>query len=375
MTKIFHILPGKANPNTMNGVNKVVDAVATEQTRMGYNVTVVGVASNTEKRHQPCYNYKLYKRAGLFRYPKGLLEFLLCQSDENSAFHFHSVFTPWFLRLIRDLKKNNRTHIFLTPHGQYVDAAMKLSLKKRLFFFLFDKKILNEVEATHIIGCVSENNEYVVENSKRVVCIPNGFGNQEFVSSKDKPQLIIGYLGRLECKQKGLDVLIKGFAIYRNQGGKALLWLAGSGPDEIVLKNMVSDEGLLSSVEFKGALFDNQKWNFINSCAALISPSRWDGIPTSCLEAAAVSRPLLITEATNLGNYIRTYNAGLVIEDLSPQKIAKQLQEFESVYLNNILFIQMCENAKRMIDSELNWTRIVFKIVKDLYCIESDVND
>lgn len=367
MVKIFHILPGKANPNTMNGVNKVVDAVATEQTRMGYDVTVVGVAGNTKKRHQPCYNYKLYKRAGLFQYPKGLLEFLLSQSDENSYFHFHSVFTPWFLRLIRGLKKNNRAHIFLTPHGQYVDAAMNLSLKKRLFFSLFDKKILNEVEATHIIGCVSENNEYVVENSKRVVCIPNGFGNQVFVSSKDKPQLIIGYLGRLERKQKGLDILIKGFAIYRNQGGKALLWLAGSGPDETVLKNMVSDEGLLSSVEFKGALFDKQKWNFINTCAALITPSRWDVIPTACLEAAAASRPLLVTEATNLGNYIRKYNAGLIIDELSPEAIAEQLYLFESLFCDEHKYTNMSDGAKKMIDCELNWNNIANRICQDLY--------
>jgi len=367
MAKIFHILPGKANPNTMNGVNKVVDSVATEQTKMGYDVTVVGVANNTEIRHHPCYKYKLYKRVGLFRYPKGLLEFLLCQSDKNSVFHFHSVFTPWFLRLIRDLKKNNRTHIFLTPHGQYVDAAMKLSLKKRLFFFLFDKKILNEIEATHIIGCVSENNAYILKNSKRVACIPNGFGNQEIISSKDKPQLIVGYLGRLECKQKGLDDLVKGFAIYRNHGGKALLWLAGSGPDETALKKMVSDEGLLSSVEFKGALFDEQKWNFIGSCAALISPSRWDGIPTSCLEAAAASRPLLITEATNLGDYVRKYNAGIVIDELSPETIAKQLCLFESIYERDFDNKQMMEHAKLMIENELNWKFLTKKIIEDLY--------
>ena len=60
--RIIHILPGKANPNTQNGVNKVVDALATEQTRLGLNVCVMGVASNTEKRHNPIYGYQLFKR-------------------------------------------------------------------------------------------------------------------------------------------------------------------------------------------------------------------------------------------------------------------------------------------------------------------------
>lgn len=50
MNRIFHILAGKANPNTMNGVNKVVDALANEQVKMNFNVTVVGIANNTEKK-------------------------------------------------------------------------------------------------------------------------------------------------------------------------------------------------------------------------------------------------------------------------------------------------------------------------------------
>ena len=33
--QIIHILPGKANPNTQNGVNIVVDALANEQQKMG----------------------------------------------------------------------------------------------------------------------------------------------------------------------------------------------------------------------------------------------------------------------------------------------------------------------------------------------------
>ena len=367
MSKIFHILPGKANPNTLNGVNKVVDAVATEQAKMGYDVTVVGVANNTEKRHCPCYKYKLYKRAGFFRYPKEILDFLLSKSDENSVFHFHSVFTPWFLRLIRDLKKNNRTHIFLTPHGQYVDAAMNSSLMKRIFFSLFDKKILNEVEATHIIGCVSENNSYVLNNAKRVVCIPNGFGNQRVVESKGKPQLIVGYLGRLECNQKGLDNLIEGFSIYKKQGGKACLWLAGNGPDEVLLKNKVLDGNLQSFIEFKGAVFDDEKWNFINDCAALISPSRWEGIPTSCLEAAAVSRPLLISEATNLGAYVEKYNAGIVISKANAFAIAEQLSYFERIYSSDIEYQNMCFAARKMIDCELNWCVITKRIFSELY--------
>lgn len=148
-----------------------------------------------KKRHQPIYNYKLFKKTGFFSYPKEALEYLLANSDENSIFHFHSVFIPWFLPLIKALKKNGREHIFLTPHGQYVNAAMKASLKKRLFFSFFDKRILREVEAVHIIGCCTENNHYINDNSKRVTVIPNGYyrtNDYEYEAKKASSLDILG---------------------------------------------------------------------------------------------------------------------------------------------------------------------------------------
>ena len=45
--EIIHLILGKANPQRMNGVNKVVYQLATEQTNAGKTVIVYGIAADT----------------------------------------------------------------------------------------------------------------------------------------------------------------------------------------------------------------------------------------------------------------------------------------------------------------------------------------
>ncbi len=52
----------------------------------------------------------------------------------GTIFHFHSVFIPWFLPAMRFLHKKGSHRIVFTPHGQYIDKAMLLSLKNEYFF-------------------------------------------------------------------------------------------------------------------------------------------------------------------------------------------------------------------------------------------------
>lgn len=368
---IIHILQGKANPNTLNGVNKVVDAIASEQVSLGYKTMVVGMANNTIERHNPNYHYKLFKKSVIpFCYPSQLLTFLLDNSTTKTVFHFHSVFILWFLPLIKALKKNDRNHVFLTPHGQYIDIAMN-SIRKRIAFHFFDSKVLKEVEAVHIIGYQTENNERIQRYAQRIAVIPNGFGQQIVKQFPKSESLVFGYMGRLECKQKGLDILIPAFIQYIQNGGQGNLKIAGSGPDHTYLEKIVQNSKMENRITFVGKLFDDDKWRFLQECSVFLHPSHWDVIPTVCMEAASVGTPLFVSEDTNLGEYITKYGAGKSITKVDIESIAKGLSEFDSSFKTST-WTSMCEGAKKMIEAELNWKRITKKIINELYCFETD---
>lgn len=180
-------------------------------------------------------------------------KFFLLTQPKETVFHFHSVFIPWFLPAVKLLRKHGYSRIVLTPHGQYIDEAMMVSLKKRVFFRLFDSKVLRLVDAVQAVGR-TELNAYLKDNAKQCYLIPNG------CNPVDTPiiynlSLVFGYMGRLDIKQKALDVLVKAFAFYCKQGGTGVLRLAGDGSDKEYLLSLCQQLGVMERVEFVGKVF------------------------------------------------------------------------------------------------------------------------
>lgn len=368
-TRIFHVISGKANPDSMNGVNKVVHTLASEQVKMGYDVIVIAIANNDIKRHTPIYTYKLFKKNRIPFVPNSdALKYILANSDENSIFHFHSVFVPWFLWMIKSLKSSNRNHIVLTPHGGYQLGTMK-SLKKRFFFKFWDSRVIRMVEAVQIMGYVTERCSYIENNAKKIVEIPNGFADDIPVLNKSVTN-IIGMLCRLDMHHKGLDILIPAFARYKNEGGVCNLRIAGTGPHEHILRQMVDDLKIRDFVEFVGPLYGNDKWNFLNDLVAHIAPSRYEGMPTACLESAYMGCVQLVSEQTNLGKYVTKYNAGLVLSELTQENIFVQLQQFDLILQSPSVLVKMRDGAKQMVYNDLNWNNIANMINNLLYGIK-----
>lgn len=365
--KIFHIVSGKANPDTMNGVNKVVHALATEQHKMGFDVTVVAIANNTKQRHYPEYNYKLYQKNRIpWRVNQEVIRMLINNSNEDSIFHFHSIFIPWILPMMKSLKKNGRNHIFLTPHGGYQEGTIT-SIKKKLFFKVWDSKTLKLAEAVQLMGYVTEKCRYITDYAQKIVEIPNGFGDSTIPALNKPESNVIGMLCRLDKHHKGLDLLIPAFAKYKEQGGKCLLQIAGGGPDEMTLKKMAADLGMSENILFVGPLYGNDKWNFLNNCTAHIAPSRFEGMPTACLESAYLKCAQLISPQTNLGKYVEKYNAGFVLPELTENAIVSMLHKFDAVLEDKNKVNLMQQGAFDMVCQELNWFNVSNQINKRLY--------
>ena len=57
--KIIHVVLGKANPNRMNGVNKVAHNLATIQKKLSIDVEIIGL-TNTPELEKIERNYNIY---------------------------------------------------------------------------------------------------------------------------------------------------------------------------------------------------------------------------------------------------------------------------------------------------------------------------
>jgi glycosyltransferase involved in cell wall biosynthesis len=128
----------------------------------------------------------------------------------------------------------------------------------------------------------------------------------------------MAFLGRLAVDHKGLDVLLEGYARYVKSSGAADSELIIAGPDfrsgRVQLQALT--ESLLpdGSVRFPGPLFGDDKDALLRSARVFVHTSRWEGMPFAVLEALATGCPVLLTPATNLGDVVQEYGAGVVVE-------------------------------------------------------------
>ena len=127
---IVHIVRGNYTPLALNGVYMVIDNISIALSKQigGDKVVVCSVNTHVENDifQSAFYEHIQFKEHPLrFFLDKKFKAFLLsCPND--TVFHFHSVFIPWFLPAVRLLKKNGYKRVVLTPHGQYVDEAMNV---------------------------------------------------------------------------------------------------------------------------------------------------------------------------------------------------------------------------------------------------------
>lgn len=362
--QIIHIALGKANPERMNGVNKVVHQLASTQKSLGYNVTVWGIANDLEHTY-PERNF----RTLLFQQQKnkGLaptLKTALNQLPTTTRVHIHGAFIMEFYQITRILKRNKVPYIF-TPHGSFVEAAMKKNKwVKKIYFQLFEKQLIKDAKAIQLLGI----NEYthldkLVQVSHKQL-IPNGIDTNKIpnVKSIQKKELVFGFCGRIDIYHKGLDLMLEGFQLFLKNGGEGRLELIGDGADKPRLEQLANQLGISKRITFHGALFGLRKFETMKCFDVFLHTSRMEGFPMAVLEAAALSIPCITSEATNINTYINEFDAGFPLSQNTPTNIAHAMEQCAKAFKKQTLH-QVGQNGRTMVTTAFDWNNIAIDLV------------
>jgi len=372
MKAIVHIILGKANPDRMNGVNKVVYQLANAQSEIGEQVEVWGITKdpNSSSDYAREFQLRLFKKQ---RNSFGIdtkLQKDIESEKQSTIFHLHGGFVPEMYALSRILSLKKRTYIF-TPHGSYNLLALRKSyFLKKIYLNFFEKKILKKALCVHLIGqSEAESMDTLHLEAKRVL-IPNGqILEQETVIEDllDSPEVNFGFMGRFTVYTKGLDLLLEGFQLYKNKyRGLGKLKLIGAGGEENKMKKIVNELNLSDSVIFMGAKYGDEKKSCLQDLTGFFHPSRNEGMPGAVLEASALGVPCVVSKATNLMDYVVDYHAGFGLKNNSPEYIANAMVKLELRKKSGSISV-MADNAQRMIAEEFDWKIIAKRFSKEVF--------
>ncbi len=360
--EIIHIALGKVNPQRMNGVNKVVYNLATEQSKAGIPVQVWGI-SNSLEHDYPERNFKtvLFKK---YRFPFFIPEFMklaILETSDDVVFHLHGGFIPVFYSIANYLAAHGKKFIF-TPHGSYNRIAWRKSgMSKAIYFRLFEQSMLQKAAIVHVLGKSESDGLNHLLKGIQIQRVPYGFelfGEHAAILNSATSNYLIGFCGRVDVYTKGLDVLLDAFTLFLNEVPTAHLWIIGDGPERTSLEQRAETLGIKEKITFWGSRFGAEKDGLLAQLNLFVHPSRNEGLPTAVLEAASMGIPCLISEATNLGDEIRQSKAGIVISDTNKIEMLEGLIASYRMYIHTAPQ-ELQIRSRAMVESNFNWKKIL----------------
>jgi glycosyltransferase involved in cell wall biosynthesis len=123
---------------------------------------------------------------------------------------------------------------------------------------------------------------------------------------------VLLYLGRLDVRGKGLDLLVETYSCLPKDRFRLVL----AGPDwkggRAKLEQLAVAFGCRDDVYFPGPIYGEKKWGLLKMADLFVSPSRWEAFSVAQAEALALGLPLITSEKITLAEDLREASAALL---------------------------------------------------------------
>jgi glycosyltransferase involved in cell wall biosynthesis len=359
--RILHFLDGRCNPDSANGVDKLVYFLTRELASMGHDVQLVQATDRAEVSIPGVRIATIPPPQSPFGLPFGLLGVL--RTFQPEIVHLHSVFAPRNYMVARWVHGYAIPYA-LTPHGGLSPLLVNSSWMKKLYARVFERWIVGHAAFIHALGDQDCTFRFPVRPP--VVVMPNAIDACALPDSPDRGFLatlaprtagkkVFLFLGRIAPRQKGLDLLISAFAQAGLPG--SVLVIAGPGPDREVakLRRLAFDCGVADAVEFCGPVYGERRFDLLASATVFVHTSRWEGLPFAVLEAAAMALPCILTGPADPLGLLAAHHGSVTVEPLEA-RVAAALGDLAARSPAELRALG--ERARRVVLSNFTWPKV-----------------
>ena len=132
---------------------------------------------------------------------------------------------------------------------------------------------------------------------------------------------VIGFVGRIDYKEKGIDVLLEAFSQLSKSNLQNHLFIIGNGSDHNKVTNSCNASKLkITFISSKENVFD-----FYHLIDVLVLPSRVDPFPLVMLETGLMRKPFIGSNVDGIAELIENERDGLLFESGNAGDLVKQL--------------------------------------------------
>jgi glycogen(starch) synthase len=227
--------------------------------------------------------------------------------------------------------------------------------------------------AAWVTACSANTRTEVLDYSKTTRCsvIHNGIDIEEFRLRHDNPRLAtrrtyVFAMGR-HVHQKGFDVLIR--AWHQLQLQDYDLVIGGSGTDTELIRDLIRDHQLESSVHLIGRLDRVGVVSHLQHAACFVLPSRQEPFGIVVLEAMAARTPVIATDVGGVPEFVIDGVNGRLVPGDDVSSLALTLEDY---VINGVSEEQL--NAGYATAVTHDWSTIAWDYL-DIYssCIAGEV--
>lgn len=354
--KILHI--GPVNPKRHSGLSvSIPGLVAAQDSLDGITASLMVTRHSLESNEWPFVAVEYDKRTFCASFVIG--NALVRDMD---LVVFHSTYIAEHAEIARVLRRMNIPYI-IVPRGGFTDYARSVKkVKKRIGEIIKFSRFFRGALAIQFLTD-GERKSSTTWNRPAFV-VGNGI---HIPSATARPgttdSLRFVYIGRLDIQTKGLDLLLASCALCRSLLAKSKTTVHVYGPDHAGAKRqlalMIRKYGLEETVYIHRPVRDEEKTAILRETDVFVHTSRSEGHPMAVLEALSYGIPCLVTPETNVGEEIRKYGAGWVVEG-TPHAIANAIT---SIHEAKDSLSSMGVAARRLAIAEYDWRVVAERCV------------
>lgn len=370
--RVIHIVHGKCNPREHNGISRVVYFLNKNEKIQGIDSEIWAVVDDAKQKYEKVRDefvtIQCYPRVKNLFGKHEIIEDLKKEKNSIDLVHFHMI---WFYdkNIIANVLKEIGLPYIITTHGTYLNPHAYTG-KRLLAKKLYELDYLKKASAIHIITREEGSGLQRYGYDGPVFLAYNGIEKSEIPIErsndffKDKPyngKIKFGWVGVLR-DDKNIVSLVKAVSMLpKTVKEQIVMILVGPDYKSNVAKYLKLAEqlGCREQFDWIGPLYDNDKYNAIESFDVYVMPSYTEVLSLSVPDAMVCKKPIIVSSGCGYNYLLQDYKFGLLTESY-PYDLC---QTILSLLEKKDEWKSMGEEGYRCIQEQLNWESIIINVI------------